>query len=386
MPVLSRMAKLAIAAEMDPGTYQPPAFTVIFNRARYRQRITPLRDTACRGSDAELQDLLQGPAWSEWVIPSDLYPDLAGWYLRALIGPDTCTPGVTTQLAAPAAAGATSISLDARPPAEAILMLGSGDTLEYARIGTPSGSGPYACPVTLPATGLLYAHDSGDPAVSQATHAFARAGAGGVFTWPVYSLTMDDGTGPLGWPGCVFGGLTISLSKDGAASLRASCSGYPPASQDTFTYGASPAQPMQGWEWAIATGDAASTRGLSMALTLSRDLQITPAVSGQQAPLIIWPGPLRADGTYSAIFEDQSDMDLFTGALQEPCVHTITQPVLAGGCSLSLTMPRSGWWDGEPSQEDTYLSARFSLSGIADPAGGAAFTATLVSYVQEAFA
>lgn len=397
MSVLSRTAKLAIAAEPDPGTYQPPAFTVVYSsqrRPRYHQRITRLDDSAYRGSDSWQQDMLQGPAWSEWVIPSDLYPDLAGWYLRALVGPDTCTPGVSTVLAAPAAQGTSSVSLPAEPPAGfytgaygtqypgPVLMLGAGDTLEYAQAGVPSGTGPYVVPLDTP---LRFAHAAAEPVVSQAAHVFAQAGAGGIFTWPAYSLTMDDGTGPLGWPACVFSSLTIGLGEDGTGSLKAACSGWPPASQETFGYAASAMQPMQGWEWAITTGGGASTRGLAMDLTLSRELQVQPCVNGQQAPAAIWPGPLRADGTYSAIFEDQSDLDLYWQASQEPCVHTVTQPVLAGGCSLTLTMPRSGWHDGEPDQAGAYLSAQFRLAGIADPAGGGAFTATLLNYVQGAY-
>lgn len=385
MSVLSRTAKLAIASEPSPGTYEPPAFTIVYSsrkRPRYRQHITRLDDLAYRGSDSAVQDMLQGPAWSEWVIPSDLYPDLAGWYLRALIGPDTCTPGVSTTLASPAAQGAGSVSLGAEPAAGAVLMLGAGETLEYAQAGTPSGSGPYAVPLATP---LRFTHAAAEPAVSQATHVFAQTGAGGIFTWPAYSLTMDDGTGPLGWPACIFGSLAIGLSKDGYGSLRASCSGWPPAAQDTFAYGASPMQPVQGWQWTITTGGGASTRGLAVGLTLSRALQVCPAVNGQQFPVGIYPGPLMADGTYSAIFEDQSDLDLYWQGTQEPCVHTITQPVLAGGCSLTLTMPRSGWYDGEPSQADAYLSAQFKLAGIADPVGNGAFTATLVNYVQASY-
>ena len=73
---------------------------------------------------------------------------------------------------------------------------------------------------------------------------------------------MDDGTGPLGWPACVFGSLTIGITKDGYGSLKAACNGFPPSSVSTFAYDASPAQPMAGWEWAITTGGAASTVGL----------------------------------------------------------------------------------------------------------------------------
>jgi hypothetical protein len=70
---------------------------------------------------------------------------------------------------------------------------------------------------------------------------------------------------------------------------------------------------------------------------------------------------------------------------QEACVHTVTQPVLAGGCSLTLSMPRSGWWDGEPDASGIYLQATFQMSGIADPVGDGAFTATLVNFWQSAY-
>ena len=407
MTVLSRMAKLAIASEPTPGVYQAPAFTVTYGRgARYHQKITPLRDRALRGSDSVEQDLLQGPAWSEWTIPSDGYPDLIGWYLRALIGPDTCTPGITTTLQSAASQGAQSASLGAEPAAGAVLMLGTGDTLEYAQAGSPTGTGPYAVPLVTP---LRFAHDAAEPVLSQSLHVFAQTMEGPTFSWPRYSLTMDDGTGPLGWPGCVFGSLLLTITKDGLVGLKATASGFPPAAQDTFAYDATPMQPMQGWEWGIAQGVQAgwdtlpgpvarplsdsggitvqvpSTRGLEMSLTLHRSLGIFPTVSGMQRPLGIWPGPLMADGTYTAIYENTAEMALYDQYSQEPAVHTLTQPVLAGGCSVSLTMPRSGWWDGEADQADTYLAAKFSLSGLAQPAGGAAFTATLLNYVQESY-
>jgi hypothetical protein len=401
--VLSRMAKLAIAAEPVPGVYQPPAFTVTYGKgARYHQKITPLRDRALRGSDAIEQDLQQGPAWSEWTIPSDGYPDLAGWYLRALIGPDTCTPGVATVLTSAARAGAQSVQLAAAPAAGTVLMIGDGDTLEYAQAGTPAGG---ACPLATP---LRFAHDSGEAVQSQSTHVLAQDPEGPTFSWPRYSLTMDDGTGPLGWPGCVFGGLVITITADGMVQLKATASGFPPATQATFAYDATPAQPMEGWEWTITQGDQAyvqalsgpvtrpldqgsvtvmvpSARGLEMSLNLHRALGITPCINGSQNPLGIWPGALYADGTYSAIFEDQSDMDLYAEYIQEPAVHTLTQPILAGGCSLTLTMPRSGWWDGEADQSDIYLAAKYGISGLAQPIGGAAFTATLTNFYGQSY-
>ena len=405
MSVLSRMAKLALAAETTPALYTLPQFTVVFSSgARYRNVITPLRDTALRGADTWLEDLQQGPWWTQWTVPSDCYPDLIGWYLRALIGPDTCVPGVTTTFTAQSGPGQTTVYLAAAPPAGAVLMLGAGDTLEYAQAGTPAGGGPYTVPLT---TQLYYQHDVGDPVVSQASHSFAQNPDTPTAGWPSWSLTMDDGTGPLGWAGVMFGSLVITITDDGYVKLAATGNGYPPVPNDYildqddspildqnaagigdpigFAYAATAAQPLMGWQWTITTGSAPSTRGLSMSLDLHRDLKITPCVNGQQAPAVIYPGPLMADGAYKAIFEDQSDLEQFTGALQSPVVHTLTQPVLAGGCVLALTMPRSGWWDGEADQGETYLEATFRLSGIAQPYAGPAFSATLTNFWQSAF-
>jgi hypothetical protein len=381
--VLSRMARLAIAAEPTPGTYQPPAFTVTFGKGTtYRQRITPLRDRALRASDSTEQDLQQGPAWSEWTIGSDGYPDLAGWYLRALIGPDTFTPGAVTTLTAAASPGFLVVKTVAAPAAGSVVMIGAGATTEYVQLGTPSGSGPFTCPAATP---LRFAHAAGEPVQGQGTHVFTQGMEGPTFGWPRYSLTMDDGTGPLGWPGCVFGSLTVTISKDGIAGLKATASGFPPAAQDTFAYDATPAQPMQGWEWAITTGGGPSARGLELEFQLHRKLGIFPVVAGMQRPLGIWPGPLQADAAYSAIHETGDELDLFSGYLQDPAVHTLTQPVLAGGCSLALTMPRAGYYEGEPDQRDTYLAARYKISGLAQPIGGAAFTATLLNYWPAAY-
>ena len=404
MSVLSRTATLAIASEPTPGTYASPAFTVTFSQpAKYKQVITPLRDLALRGSDSQLEDLLQGPAWSEWEIPSDCYPDLLGWYLRAVIGPDTCVPGITTSLASSAVAGLSVLALGAGPAPGTVLMVGAGDTLEYVQIGTPAGT---SCPTLTP---LRFRHLAGEPVVSQSVHTFSQQQLGPTFAWPRYSLTMDDGTGPLGWPGCVFGSLQLVIGMDGLVKLRAACHGFPPAvlSTDVYdeaggdildeagndiedtssavAYDATAAQPVYGWAWQITQGAGNSTRGLAMDLTLHRELQITPTVSGQQAPLGIWPGPLQADGTYTAIFEDETDISVFQAGTQAGVTHSLVQPVLAGGCSVALSMPRAGWWDGEADPSGDYLAAKFSLSGIAEPAGGTAFTATLVNYWQQAY-
>lgn len=384
MTYLSRTAKLGIAAEPTDATYAVPQFTIPFERGtRFSDHIIQLHDNTVRASDADLQDVQQGPYWTDWTISTLGYPDWAGWLLRAMIGPDQCAPGVATTFAAGCAAGATSVLLAAAPPSGSVLMLGTGTTLEYAQAGTPTGTGPYTVPVAGP-YGLLHQHAAGDPVQSQATHMFQQNRPLGV-PWPSYSLTTDDGVETLGWPGCILGKLQARISDTGWLRFTATYSGYPPLSEATFTENEPAAQPPAGWGWQVTTAGGSSTRGKTLDLSLSRVLDIVPCLNGQQSPYVIATGPMRTSGTYSAIFDTTADLDLYRQAIQEPAVWTFTQPVLQGGSSLTLTLSRSAWTKGTVSLEDTYVTADFSLAGVANvtdsPHSGVA-SATLVNYVQ----
>jgi len=263
-------------------------------------------------------------------------------------------------------------------------MLGSGATLEYAQAGTPAGTGPYTVPVTVPASGLRFAHQPGDPAQSQAQHVF-RQNRLVPQGWPSYSLTTDDGTETLGWPGCVLGKLRIQVQADGWAKIASTWAGFPPASQPAFTESDSGAQPLAGWAWQAVTAGGASTRGRELDLSLSRVLDVRPCCNGGQAPLVIATGPLQTDASYKAVFDTAADLDLYRQALQEPAVWTLAQPVLQGGASVAVTMTRSGWTDGAVSLADTYVSADFRLSGIANITDQGVSQAVLSNFVQSAY-
>jgi hypothetical protein len=381
---LSRTAKLGIAAETTDSVYVTPAFTIPFEHGTsFRDHIIQLHDNTIRGSDVCEQDIQQGPYWSDWRITTLGYPDWAGWLLRAMIGPDQYTPGAVTTFAAPAAPGATTITLTAAPPAGSVLMLGTGTSLEYTRCGTPAGTGPY----TVPVTGLLSAHAAGDPARSQASHVFRQNRVFGV-PWPSYSLTSDDGTECLGWPGCILGSVTVKVTDTGWMTLASTWNGFPPAGTATFTEAETSAQPPAGWSWQVTTAGAVSTRGKSLDLTLYRTLDTVTTLDSYQAPYGIFAGPMCTKGRYTAIFDSTSDLNLYRQGIQDPAVWTFTQPAQLGGSVLSLTLSRSGWTDGTVSLEEPYVTAGFSLAGIANttdsPASGVT-QASLSNFTQAAY-
>ena len=363
--VLSATARLGIAAETATAQYAAPQFTIPFSAGtRYRSAITQLYDRTARGRDTDTQDIQQGPYWSDWTITSQAYPDWAGWLYRAMVGTDQFTPGVQATFAAGAAPGTSSVLIGAEPPAGSVLMLGAGTSLEYARCGTPSGTGPYMVPLTTP---LRYAHPQGDPAQSQAVHLFEQDRTFAT-VWPSYSLTTDDGVDQLGWPGCVLGCVRLRVAKDGYARLTSDWSGFPPQAEATFAEDETGAQPSAGWSWQITTAGGTSTRGLTLDLALTRQLDIVSTLSAYQGPYVIGPGPMRASGSYTAIYDIPADLDLYRQAIKEPAVWVFAQPVLQGGSSVQVTLSLSGWTQGGVSLEDEYVTASYSLSGIANPA------------------
>lgn len=387
--VLSATAKLGIAAETADGQYVAPSFTIPFEAGtRWRDHIIQLHDTTIRGSDVvEDQDLQQGPYWTDWTVNSLAYADWAGWLLRGMIGPDQYTPGVVTTFAAGSVPGAPSVSLAAAPPSGSVLQLGTGSDVEYAQAGTPTGTGPYTVPITIPAAGLRNGHAAGEPARSQATHLFQQHRPPGT-GWPSYSLTTDDGVEALGWPGCILGALTLRIDAQGYARLATTWAGLAPAPQATFTESESAVQPAAGWAWQITTAGGPSTRGVTLDLTLARYLDVITTLDGYQQPYLIATGPMKTTGSYKALFDTTSDLNLYRQAVQQPAVWTLAQPVLSGGATLQVTMSRSGWTDGEVSLQETYVTAGFKLGGIANitdsPFSGVT-SVTLANFVNAAY-
>lgn len=386
MTFLSRLAKLGGAKEATAGQYLPPTFSIPFSTASYEDVIAPLRDESMRANDAVLQGISQGPQNSTFDMEVNGYPDVSGNWLRAIIGPDTVTAGVSTALSSAAAPGATSISVAATIPAGSTIMIG-GTATEFAITGTPSGSGPFTIPITTPTTGLKFAHASAAAVTSQTIHTFRQNRTFNT-VWPTYSWTVDDGADQLGFPGNVCSELAIKIDPKGFVTMSPKWSGFPSAAQDTFAYAASAAQPLVGWGWTVTNAGGASSRGLTMDITVKRAVEIIFSSDGTEGPREIFPGAMETDGTYKAIYDTVTDMNLFIDAIQTPTVHTLTQPLATGGAVLAITMSQSGYTTGKRDLGQPYVQADFALSGIAnttDAASGGVASVSLSNYVTSSY-
>jgi Phage tail tube protein len=319
-----------------------------------------------------LQGLYQGPWSSAWDMDINGYADVIGNFFRAMIGPDQVTAGVSTTLSSNTAANAATIPLTASVPASSILSISDAitGTQEYVQIGTVTGSGPYMAAITVGGgTGgntTRYAHTAiGGSVLSQTKHLFTQNRTSST-VWPTYSLTVNDLTDILGYPGCVLSELAIKIDPKAMITVSPKFSGFPKTTVSDFTYTASQVAPMVGWTWTMTNAGAASTRGLTLDYTLKRATEIISSSDGLQAPREIFPGALEIDGSYKAIFENDLDLNLYIQANQMVTTAVVSQAVLFGGASLAITTSKSGYTTGKKDLSQAYVQASFDVAGIAN--------------------
>lgn len=395
MTSLSKLGYVGIAKESTQGTYVTPAFYLPCTKIDAEDVFITLRDESYRNNDSTLQGQYQGAGDSTFDIDVMAYPDSIPYLLRGIIGPDTVTAGTSTTLSADTAANATSISLTASVASNTVLKISdaTGANLEYVKIGTVTGSGPYVCPITTGGgTGgntTQYAHTAaGGSVVSQSTHTFKQSATATQTSW---SLTKYDvatnatASHTRGFPGSKISECAIKIDPKAVMTFSVKYVGWLSAEQTDPTPTFTPTIPGLGWEWTMTNAGGSSTRGLTYDLTIKRATEAIHASNGVQQPREVFQGTLDADGTYKAIFENDTDLNLYLNNTQLPATATITQPVLSGGNVITLTTSKSGWLKGKVDLSTTYVTADFSLAGIYNSTDTGSVSATVTNFTSTAY-
>lgn len=386
MTYLSRLSTIGLAPETTQGTYVAPTVSVPFTKGQYVDDITQIRDESMRGNDVVLQGVYQGTVHSAFDLETHFYPDITGHWLRGMIGPDTVVPGVSTTLSSSSSAGATSLSVAASIAANSYIVIDTAANLEYAKVTAVSGAGPYTLTVTGAGAsgGLLYAHSSAVAVVSQTKHTFKQNRTFAT-VWPTYSWTVTDGVETRGFPGCVMADLQIKIDPKGTVTIAPKFLGWPGAVQSTWTYAASKVAPLLGWQWQMTNAGGSSNRGLTYDLNLKRATEPIHASMAQQGPREVFAGALDVGGTYKAIYDSQTDLNLYLNATQSPTTATITQPIAAGAASLVLTMSQSAYTKGAVELGGQYIQAGFDIGGINNTTDSGAVQAVLMNFQSTSY-
>lgn len=384
MTQISRLATLGLAKESTAGTWVAPVVGIPFTKGDYEDMFTELKDESIRGNDTVLQGMYQGVVHAEWQLDVLAYPDLLGHFLAGIIGPDTVTAATATTLSASTAAGATAIQTAVALPASTVIRIDTGANTEYAWAdGAATGAGPFTSNVTTVLgktganrVGLALTHASSVAVTTTTTHTFKQSAT----PLPTYSLTLYDTTQTVSCSYCRESDLQLKIDPKGAVTASVKYVSFPSVVQTTQTESFSTYDPLLGWSWNMTNAGAASTRGLSYDLTVKRATEAIASSDGTQAPREVFAGPIEADATYKAIFENQTDLNLYLTYTQAPATATLQQPVARGGQSLSLTMSKSGWYKGKRDLASPYVQADFSLAGIYNATDGGAVQATLANF------
>lgn len=382
MTQLSRLATLGFAKEATPGTWLAPTWAIPFTKADFEDVTDPVEDKSYRGNDTDLQGLYAGTQQVTWDIELLGYPDILGMFLRAMIGPDTVTAGVTTTLSTTTATGATSISVPVSIPLGSTVSIGSAGTLEYFTSGTPSGSGPYTIPVSATSnpSGLAYGHTSAVQVSTLTTHTFKQSPTS--FPLPTYSFTMFDTVETLGYSYGKITDLALKIDPKAGVSLDGKFLTQTASAQSVTAETYNTVQPMLGWQWAQTNAGGSSTRGLTLDLAVKRPGEAIHASTGTQGPREIFTGVLDADGSYKAIYENTTDLGLFLNYQQLPLTALLTKPAPIGGESIAFTMSKSGWKTAKRDLSPTYSQISFDISGVYNSTDGGAMSAVLQNWVS----
>lgn len=385
MTLLSRLGYVGLAKEVTQGTWLTPTYYLPCTKLDFEINYDQLRDESYRNNDSNLQGMYQGAGDSSVDLEWNAYPDSIGYALR-IIGPDTVSAGVSTTLSASTTAGATSISVAASIPLGSTIQIDTGSKIEYATTGTPTGSGPYTIPIATPAAGLTFAHNSAVAVVSQTTHTFKQSS---VTAKPTYSLTQHNVFEAWGYTGCMLSDVGLKVDPKGICTVSAKYMGWIPSVQSaTPTFSEPP--PFLGWQFAMTNAGATSTRGLSYDLSLKRPVEAIHASNGTQQPREVFSGVLDADITYKAIYENDTDYNLYLQALQgNPTSMALVQPVGAGvdagGASLTITTTQGAWSKGKPDVSGTYVTADFEVNGVYNATDTGSVQAVLKNYISAAY-
>lgn len=378
MTQLSKLAILGIARETTPNPEIPPTPTAFipFTKCDYEDIYAPIKDQSYRGNDSGLQGLYQGPAEADWSLDVMAYADLTGYFLRGMIGPDSVAPGVTTTLSASSSIGATALTVAAAIPMGSTIQIGSGAALEYATVTAATGTALTVEGQT--GAGLLHAHASADPVVSQSVHTFKQSSKSvdrTSFTFTIYD-TLQTST----YSGLAFSDLDIKIDPKNAVSLAIKAKSFQAVVSDPMDSPAFTAvAPVLGWQWTMANAGTTTTRGLTYDMKVKRKLDVIHSSNGVQKAREIFQGALDVEGTYKAIYENQTDFNLFLQYVQTPTTATLTQPLSVGGSVLTLTTSKSGYSKGKRTWQD-YVESQFTIEGIYNGTDGGILSATLSNF------
>ena len=271
---------IGISVEATRGTGVNPVWWIPVDGPKYKPDISYLEDKALRGSMVEGYDWVPGQRFDSHGWDSYPYLDSFPNFLRGILGSADSQTGASnsTTVAAPAAVGATSISLAGSVAINSYLVVDTGVGTQETVYTTTGGSTPN---IQYP---LQFAHNVGASVTGLYKHQFSllnHSNATGNQP-PSYSITDYAGDA---WRQITAGQLdelTISGTSDSLPKYTCTWMGNLAGTPTTPVAAYTTAEAPPGWTVQFAVGGTQINNLESWEFSLKRGVKNIPAIVGNQ--------------------------------------------------------------------------------------------------------
>ena len=409
----SYLSWLGLQREAVPGTAVAPVITLPADASTYAPVDQPvwLDDTALRGSNAYLYNVIQGVELASWEVGGPFYFDVHGYFLDNMFGDRTDSAATTTSattLTAPLAAGATSATLTSA---------GTFVTGGYMQVGaatittTPQIVGPitvagtsvtwtnptrFAIATATPAAAFIAAGSIGTNLV---THTFSSFNAG-TGQPPTTSLTDYTGItsthGARVYAGTCVAKFDLTVSAEGIVSVKLSASSVASTPSATAVVNTPTAViPIPSWVGTVqlntGSGYSAITDFAEVTYSFSRKLKAYYTEDGSQTPLVIARGPLMTSGgvNYDPAVDETGLTNMLTNlqpGMQLTLNNATTVPSPANASNIVIQTSKTAFKTSKIQRKDIligYDTTFDAVSNVTDAGATGGFSpakVTLANY------
>jgi Phage tail tube protein len=159
--------------------------------------------------------------------------------------------------------------------------------------------------------------------------------------------------------------VKVTIKQDGFAELEVTYVGLPASSITSPTNTPTTQKPMPSWNTTITIGGTAYTKYSEMSMEYKRATEMIPTITGTQSPFAIFAGPLSVSGSFTGVYQGDTDTDLVAFlANTQPAFVLQTSPVGDSVHYLKLQHTKVDYSDVSVSGTNKWMEVKGNLKAL----------------------
>jgi hypothetical protein len=382
MPIASQQSYLGLAKESTRGTVVAPSIWLPVRSPAPFDNITYLEDKGLRGSMVDHYGVIQGVIYQDYQFAGDFIPDTAPNIVSGVLGSATVTASSAifvdgSMTNASAVLTSNTAQFVAADVGKTITVSGAGAaggllSSTISSIGTIATGAIGSTTATLAAT-------ASTTVASGATITITRTGVSNN-THVIGLLNNSGATGnqPSSYTAVDVNGYTatarqiaamqfsdLSTKFDATAGLfefTAKAVGNPSTAVANPSSSFTTVAPVAAWTGGVQIAGALNAKVESGDLQITRGVTPQFTVQASQAPYRLFAGPVMAQGRFTFIYEDDSDLVRYLNNSQPAVVINFTQPTTQS--SMQFRMSQCAMRVAKVLRSKDYVEVEVQFKGI----------------------